>query len=256
MRKLVIDIGNTRLKAAIFSENKIAEQAVFARAAFGDLPKLLNGLLPINGCIVSNVGEEAIDLIGFLKKNTIFFLELAHLTPLPFLVKYKTPETLGKDRLAAVAGAQAIFPGKNCLVIDAGTCVKYDILTADGHHLGGNIAPGALMRLRAMHEQTARLPLVDMKFPDDEIGDSTETALQNGGLFGMLLEMRGMAGYLKKRHPDLTVILTGGDAPFFYKKLNINKLGLENDLVLVGLPAILNHKFFATNPANYPNSIL
>lgn len=241
MSNLVIDIGNTRLKAAIFSKKKVAEQAVFVPPTFEGLTDWVQPFLPLDGCIVSNVAAETAELMAFFQKNSRIFFELSYRTPLPFLLKYKTPESLGKDRIAAVAGAQALFPGKNCLVIDAGTCVKYDVLTADGIHLGGNIGPGAQMRLRAMHEQTARLPLVEMAWPDGEIGYSTEAALQNGGLFGMLLEMRGMVVFLKKKYPDLTVILTGGDADFFYKKLKINKLRLVKDLVLVGLDAILNH---------------
>mgnify|MGYP000875209200 CR=1 FL=1 len=240
MRKLVIDIGNTRLKAAIFEEKKRSQQAVFARPSFEGLLEWLENFFPLDGCIVSNVAAEEPEIMAFLSKNSPVFIELSHKTPLPFSVKYKTPETLGRDRLAGLAAAQGIFPGKNCLVMDAGTCLKYDLLTADGAHLGGNIAPGARMRLRAMHEQTARLPLVEMALPGSEIGDSTQAALQNGGLFGMLLEMRGMVGFLKKKWPGLEVVVTGGDAEFFYKKLKIKKLRLEKELVLNGLNAILD----------------
>ncbi len=241
MRKLTVDIGNTRLKAAIFDGKRPAGQAVFERPSFGGLAGWLAGFPPVDGCIVSNVGGEEAEIMAFLQRP--FFLELGPATRLPFVVKYKTPQTLGKDRLAAVAGAQALFTGRDCLVIDAGTCLKFDLLTGDGDHLGGNIAPGARMRLRAMHEQTARLPLVEMAWPESEIGDSTEAALQNGGLLGMLFEIRAMAAFCRKRWPRLTVVLTGGDAEFFFKRLKIKGLRLEKDLVAVGLAAILDHNF-------------
>jgi type III pantothenate kinase len=241
MQKLVIDIGNTRLKAAFFEEKKMVEQAIFHHPAFDDLKSWLEKQKqPIDACILSSVADANAVLLDFLRKNSRFFMELNAETPLPIKLNYKTPTTLGKDRIAGMVGAWAIFPKKNCLVLDAGTCLKSDFISAEGHFLGGNIAPGAKMRLRSMHEQTAKLPLVEMKMPENEIGNSTETALQNGGLFGMTLEMRGMAQLMKKKYPDLLVILTGGDADFFYKPLQIKQLHLLPNLVLEGLNAVLD----------------
>ena len=160
-------------------------------------------------------------------------------TSLPFENRYATPVTLGKDRLAAVAGAYARYPGQNCLVIDTGTCIKYDLIDAFGVYHGGNIAPGGAMRLRAMHEFTERLPEAPMVMPAHVVGDSTETALQNGALLGAALEMRGYHALLRERYSALQAVLTGGDADFFFKHAQIAGAVVEPDLVLYGLLRLL-----------------
>ncbi len=170
-------------------------------------------------------------------------LELTYETPLPFRNAYRTPETLGRDRLAAVAGAQAIFSKKNCLVVDCGTCIKYDFLTAEGVYSGGNIAPGAAMRIRAMHTFTARLPEVPMKMPDELIGYSTETALQNGALRGAVLEIMGFVALFRESATDLQVLLSGGDAAFFALHLPVPALHVEPLLTLYGLNHILQYNY-------------
>ena len=165
--------------------------------------------------------------------------ELSAQTSLPFKNRYSTPETLGKDRLAAVAGAKALFPGENCLVIDCGTCIKYDLITSTGEYLGGNIAPGAKMRIQAMHHFTARLPEVAMQLPTDYCGHSTETALQNGALRGASLEIEGFVQLFSTQYQPLRVVLTGGDAAFFQPVLDVPNLVTEADLTLYGLNNIL-----------------
>ena len=166
-------------------------------------------------------------------------MELTTETALPFKNQYSTPQTLGKDRLAAVAGAHALFPGDNCLVVDCGTCIKYDMLTADGIYLGGNIAPGAQMRIKAMHHFTAKLPEVPMQMPDDVIGYSTETALQNGALRGASLEIAGFVKLFEEKYTSLRVVLTGGDAIFFKPFLTFSIDSIVPDLTLHGLNSIL-----------------
>ena len=139
----------------------------------------------------------------------------------------------------AVAGAQALFPGENCLVIDCGTCIKYEMLTSEGIYTGGNIAPGATMRIKAMHHFTARLPEAPMEMPDDFIGHSTETALQNGALRGAVLEMEGFIRLFEQKHAPLRVVLTGGDADFFQPFLHLPNDSTVPDLTLHGLNNIL-----------------
>ena len=168
-------------------------------------------------------------------------LELTAETPLPFENTYKTPETLGRDRIAAMAGAQVLAPGKDCLVIDCGTCIKYDLLKAGNQYLGGNIAPGAKMRIKAMHAFTARLPEVSMEMPAGKLGSSTETALQNGALRGAVLEMKGLVDALAGETKNLVVMLTGGDADFFAPHLKVKGLRVEPDLLLHGLNHILEY---------------
>lgn len=238
MLHLVLDIGNTRVKSGIFDGNRLVEQAIWQDWTLEELARYGN-LAGADGVIVSSVAAYDPATRRQLEGTFARVLELTHETPLPFRNEYRTPETLGKDRLAAVAGAQALFPGAHCLVVDCGTCIKYDLLTAEGVYRGGNIAPGAAMRIRAMHAFTARLPEVPMSMPGDIIGHSTETALQNGALRGAVLEIEGFVRQFEQLFNPLRVILTGGDAAFFQPHLALSSLHPEPNLTLTGLHHIL-----------------
>ncbi|MCB9342116.1 MAG: type III pantothenate kinase [Saprospiraceae bacterium] len=234
---LCVDIGNTSLKIGLFEGNMLIESASWKEwtieriIEFGEYAKARN-------LIFSNVNKIDSFLISELSRHFQTY-ELTAISPLPFENRYSTPETLGKDRLAAVAGAQALFPGQNCLVIDCGTCIKYDIINAYGTYFGGNIAPGAEMRIKAMHHFTARLPITPIKMPDDFWGDSTETALQNGALRGALLEMEGFIELFEESCSPLQIVLTGGDAEFFLPFLEKYNPERVPDLTLYGLNNIL-----------------
>ncbi len=235
---LALDIGNTRTKIGLFRENELVEQAIWMDWTLAELLAFGNHA-GVSRVMLSSVAEPDEALREGL---TEYFqlLELTHSTPLPFENQYETPKTLGKDRLAAMAGAHFLFPQKNCLAVDCGTCIKYDLLTADGAYRGGNIAPGAQMRLAAMHHFTARLPEAAMRMPADFVGLSTETALQNGALRGAVLEIEGFVKLFEKKYGTLNVILTGGDAAFFQPHLDVKNLILEPELTLFGLNHILN----------------
>lgn len=235
---LTLDIGNTRAKVGLFDGNRLIEQAIWTAWTLEELSSYGNQA-GAERVVVASVLEDDPALRRHLAQRFAVALELTRETPLPFRNAYRTPETLGKDRLAAVAGAQALFPGESCLVIDCGTCIKYDLLTADGTYRGGNIAPGAAMRIRAMHAFTARLPEVAMRMPDELIGYSTETALQNGALRGAVLEMEGFVRQFEKHSGLLRVLLTGGDAAFFLPYLPVPRLTHEPNLTLHGLNHIL-----------------
>ena len=161
-------------------------------------------------------------------------MELTEKTPLPIDNQYGTPKTLGKDRIAAVMGAYRLFPNQNCLVIDAGTCITYDLLTKHKTYLGGNISPGIDMRLKAMHQFTAKLPLVERGQQERIWGTSTETALRNGGQFGALYELEAFIRVCKEKFDPLTVVLTGGDGNFFAENLK-TKIFARPNLVEWGL---------------------
>lgn len=161
-------------------------------------------------------------------------------TPLPFRNLYATPQTLGKDRVAAVAGALARFLGQNCLVIDAGTCITYDVLTADGDYLGGNISPGIGLRFRALPVFTAGLPIVEAGETAGLVGNSTETAIRHGVQLGALWEMQGAIEAMQQHWERLNVLLTGGDAEYFAKNLK-TRIFASPDLVLEGLNKILTY---------------
>ncbi len=238
MTTLTLDIGNTRTKLGLFQGKNLLERLVWTDWTVRQVLDYGNraGVERVMFC---SVAEPDADLIAQLTLRWPTW-ELTHETPLPFVNAYQTPHTLGKDRLAAVAGAQALWPGEHCMVVDCGTCIKYELLTADGTYHGGNIAPGLKMRIRAMHEFTARLPEVPPMMPADVVGHSTETALQNGALRGAALEIEGFAQLFGRRTGPLRTVLTGGDADFLTPHLNIPNLTTQADLTLFGLNHILN----------------
>lgn len=237
---LVLDIGNTRTKSGLFDGNRLAEQAIWQDWTLEELLQY-GRHAGVDRVITASVAVPDPATQRRLAEHFPVVLELTHETPLPFRNAYRTPETLGKDRLAAVAGAQALFPDTHCLVVDCGTCIKYDLLKAGHTYLGGNIAPGAAMRIKAMHTFTARLPEVPMCMPDDIVGSSTETALQNGALRGATLEIMGFVGAFARQLRPLRVILTGGDADFFAPYLPVSGLQKEPNLTLHGLNHILQY---------------
>lgn len=237
MMQLVFDIGNTRTKTGLFEDGRLVEKTVWTDEPAAQLAEWL-GNKKVRGAIYSSVVSDDGELTSMLREQ-FAAIELNTATPLPFHNAYRTPETLGKDRVAAAAGALALFPGRHCLVVDCGTCIKYELLTSDGTYHGGNIAPGAAMRIQAMHHFTARLPVVAMEMPENAIGDSTTTALQNGALRGAALEIMGFAHLFEQKAAPLHIILTGGDAAFFQTHLDLPNLSLEPDLTLYGLNNIL-----------------
>ena len=161
-------------------------------------------------------------------------------TPIPISNRYRTPETLGSDRLAAVIGASSLKPGTDLLIIDAGTCITYEVIDARGNYWGGNIAPGMQMRLRALHEFTARLPLVEAEGEVPGMGYNTETAIRSGVLRGMKYEIEGYIKSMRSKFPHLQVFLTGGDHINFDTNIK-NSIFSDRYLVPRGLNKILDY---------------
>lgn len=158
----------------------------------------------------------------------------------PFKISYKTPGTLGQDRLAAVSAVYTLYKRQNVLVIDAGTCITYDFLSSSGEYVGGNISPGIQMRLAAMHYYTEKLPRVFMTGDIKWLGQSTEEAIRAGGGAMAIMEARGMISYLEGKFGNLTIVLTGGDYFYFVKYLEGEKF-VEPNLVLLGLNEIMKN---------------
>ncbi len=165
---------------------------------------------------------------------------LDHTLNFPFKINYHTPETLGRDRIAGIAGAWKLFKKENTLVGDLGTCNTYDFITKTGKYIGGNIAPGLNMRLVAMDKFTDKLPYVEPISNDHLMGLSTTEALQNGAVKGIILEIEGYIKHLKSEFGPINVILTGGDSAFFAKHFK-KKIFAEPNLVLIGLNQILKN---------------
>jgi type III pantothenate kinase len=233
---LVVDIGNTKAKAAIFQQDDLVQKVSFEAHDAEKLNNLIQMYAPTHSLLCS-VGEEPENIIALLKANTTYF-QLTHHLQVPFFIDYQTPETLGMDRVAAVAGAQHFFLTQPCLVIDMGTCVTYDFLTADYHYLGGAISPGFNMRLRAMHEQTQRLPLLEVGPVDDFVGKTTKESMLSGAFFGLLGEINDTIARYEERFGEIRVLLCGGDAPLFDKHTK-KSIFAAPDLVLFGLHKIL-----------------
>lgn len=237
MHDAVIDIGNTRVKVALFDQSGIAQQWTLPTVdiAMGLVPSLVPYRL--GRAIVSNVGARTTEWLTALQEFVSVHV-LSYRSRLPFETRYTTPQTLGLDRIAAVAAVAIDYPDRNCLVIDAGTCITYDILTKDRIHLGGNIAPGADMRLRAMHDYTAALPRVKRQRNVADYGYSTDSALLAGAWGGALAEIEGFIARYEAQLGTLDVVMTGGDAAYFAPHLK-KRIFARPDLVLHGLYQIL-----------------
>ncbi|MGN1237094.1 MAG: type III pantothenate kinase [Bacteroidaceae bacterium] len=237
---LIIDIGNTTAKVAFFDKGKMICRS---RTDTDHLVELLKNDRHTSQCrqaIVSTTANLPMSLKELTENLEINTLWLNNQTRLPFVNDYKTPHTLGPDRVAAVAGAMKAWPEENVLVIDAGSCITYDLLTADGHYKGGNIAPGIRMRLKAMNEHTARLPLVETNGDLPPMGHDTETALRAGAMIGVKYEIEGYIHYLNKCYANGKVVVTGGDAEIL-KDLLPKTTVCDNHLVLRGLDFILQY---------------
>ncbi|NOU48437.1 MAG: type III pantothenate kinase [Bacteroidales bacterium] len=236
--KLCVDIGNTFVKAAVFEKADQIDDVRFRPDNFELFATFIKKHEPLQSAIISTVRgvpAELIHLLGIVPKVIL----LEHTTPLPIVINYDTPETLGRDRIAAVAAAYARFPQQNVLVIDMGTCITYDLLTSDGVYQGGMISPGVYMRFKAMNEFTNRLPLVEPELNVSLIGKSTSGSLQSGVMHGIRSEINGIIGSFSINYKDLTVLIGGGDNKYFDQKFNCSIFAASN-LVLEGLNVILD----------------
>lgn len=234
--QLCIDIGNSRVKTAVFKDDEeiLVESMVNFDTGFHEN---LLASYPIENCIVSSTRADDENLNDFLSRHPETWI-LSHETPLPITVAYKTPHTLGKDRLAAAVACAALFPGENVVFIDAGTCITTNVIDSNARFLGGNISPGIRMRLKAMHHFTGRLPLAEFSYNEEFLGQNTHSALQNGAVKGAIYEVSSFLELSLELFPGARIVLTGGDAILFAKHLKFVIFANPN-LVLLGLNKIL-----------------
>lgn len=237
---LIIDIGNSRAKCAIFSGKEMIESFFFPSISVDQLKEMKDRFPGTDKAILSAVSSVDAKIEYYLRSAFSYFLKIDHHTPVPILNNYKTPETLGLDRLAAAVGANTLFPGQDLLVIDAGTAITFDMVEKNGTFAGGNISPGLKSRFRALHEFTSQLPLVDASEEWPQLGRSTEDAIRAGVTNGMILEIEGMIEQLTKSRPGLQAILTGGDAHFFERRLK-SPIFVKSEITLIGLNRILEY---------------
>jgi len=226
---LTVDIGNTLIKIAIFDSNELVlVKKDVTKNQILEIIKNYN----ITTCIVSRVGEASLDDLG------IETLNLDNKTPLPIKIKYKTPHTLGVDRIATICAASNTYPNSDVLVIDIGSCITYDYLSAQKEFIGGVISPGPKLRAQSMHNFTASLPLISEIETIDLIGENTEECMKSGLFNGVLFEIEGFIHSFLQKSPNGTVLLTGGYAKTFESSIK-ESIFADSNLVLKGLNTIL-----------------
>lgn len=234
---IVIDDGNTRTKLACFQDHGDKIEPHVCQTS-DDIKAFLQGR-SFHNALVSSVRGRADEILSWIQTSGKK-IQLSSSMSLPLKIRYRTPGTLGVDRIAAAAGAIELFPGRNCLVIDAGTCITYEFVNSNAEYLGGAISPGIRMRFEAMHNLTAKLPLATAVKDPPLIGTGTDESLQSGVMNGASEEIEGIIGRYQSEFDNLCVILCGGDAGFFE---NIGKpsIFVAPNLVLYGLKSILIH---------------
>lgn len=234
---LVIDVGNTRVKAAVYEEDTLCEIVVFSKNKFlSEIKKIIKNY-KISNAIISSVALISSKKIEKLQK-LVPLLQVSAQLKMPFKNLYATPHTLGVDRIALTFAAAMKYPTQNVLIIDAGTCITYDFLNHKNEYLGGAISPGLAMRYKSLHTFTSKLPLLPINQPNSFIGNSTNESINAGIVCGVLHEIDGIITQYKEKYLDLTVILTGGDTNFLSKQLKSSIFATQNFL-LEGLNEIL-----------------
>jgi type III pantothenate kinase len=245
---LIIDIGNTVAKCVVFDGNDVAEHQLADNRTLDGLVQLAVRTRP-QRAILSSVVPLNSDMRRRLALLPCPLTELTHATPVPIRNGYRTPQTLGRDRIATAVGAwsiaQRLDNACDVLVIDAGTAITYDLVTANGCFVGGNIAPGLRLRFKSLHEHTGRLPLINAEGDTPVVGYDTETAIRSGVLLGLLGEIRCYIHDLKLSHPNLMVFITGGDGRLLHQRLDDDSIIYYEHLAAEGL-----NRIYLYNKAN------
>lgn len=232
---LCFDFGNTRLKCAVFKDRDFIEEKVLERADAAEIQGLLDTYQP-DKSILSSVINHPQEMEDLLKTHTRFH-KLNHTSRLPITTPVGKPETIGADRLALVSAAVDLFPNQHNLAIGLGTCITYNYVNNEHAFLGGSISPGMHMRFRAMHEQTALLPLIKAESDFPLVGYDTKTNILSGVILGMTKEIDGIIEAYALKYRNFNVLLTGGDMGFFVPHLK-NKIFADPNLIYKGLYAI------------------
>jgi type III pantothenate kinase len=235
---LIVDIGNTSTKLAVYKGRKKISVSRINDLSCEELEKELSGL-KIKRAIISSVKKLPPFITDLLFTNIPHVHVLSHNSRFPFKIKYETPETLGTDRIAAVAGAYNCFGDKNVLIIDAGTAITFDFLYGNSYK-GGNISPGISMRFKALNKFTGKLPLVEQASDFSSPGKNTHDAILAGVIGGVTYEINEYIRTFKKEHKNIKVIITGGDSGLLKEKLSY-KTRYMPDIVIDGLNYILEY---------------
>ncbi|MCW2118668.1 type III pantothenate kinase [Flavobacterium sp. 7A] len=238
---LTIDVGNTRIKAAVFEVDTILEVFVFDKK---ELKKKITFILKkyekCDYLVVSSVTEiEKQSFLIFENEIKVHFV--SHNDQFPFINSYETPKTLGIDRMVLASGAVLKYPKQNRLIIDAGTCITYDYINDQDHYLGGAISPGIQLRYKALHEYTSKLPSLELSEPNSYIGSSTTSSIHSGVVNGLVYEIKGFIEEYSQNNLNFIIILTGGDTVFLAKRLK-NTIFANSNFLLESLNQTFQYK--------------
>ena len=243
---LCIDQGNSRTKVALMTdEGKLIKDLTYKQFSSADVERLFD-LYEITDSIISSVVDIEAAIVNTLSRRSQHFVLFDHLTPVPIINHYETPQTLGQDRLAAAVGAKSLCPEQNLLIIDVGSAITYDFVSAEGEYMGGNLAPGLKMRFTMLQRMTKKLPLVEVD--ENELiplfGKNTRDAIAAGVIRGVAYEVKGYMRTLHEKMPSFRTFLTGGNAPYVLKNVRTSRsenrpIQYEKHLVLIGLNTIL-----------------
>ncbi len=238
---LAVDVGNTRIKAAVFEDSTLLESFVFLKTELEkSIYNILNSHKKITQLVVASVSDvEKQAFSNFENSVNIHFV--SRKDAFPFVNGYETPQTLGIDRMVLAAGATLKYPNQNRLVIDAGTCVTYDFIDETDHYLGGAISPGLLLRYESLHHFTAKLPFMTLETPKQLIGKSTSESIHSGVVNGLVFEIEGYIEELRSQYSKFIIILTGGDSVFLAKRLK-NTIFANSNFLLESLNQTFQYK--------------
>ncbi|MDH8701755.1 type III pantothenate kinase [Dysgonomonadaceae bacterium PH5-43] len=240
MSNLVIDRGNSSFKVAVFKDDELIKLFVSDSLTEEFLSEIIDAY-SIKAGILSTVVSINPSVIEFLHNKLLSFYELTNKLTTPLIIDYKTPESLGMDRLAAAVGAYSLRKGQDLLIIDAGTAITIDYVSAGGVYKGGNISPGVDLRFKALNSYTDKLPLVTEDGDIPCFGYNTETAIRSGVIGGIVRELDSYIDEYKK-NKNVFAFLTGGCSFYFDSKLK-NRIFADGNLVLKGLNEILNYQY-------------
>lgn len=216
---LAIDVGNTQIKTAVFEQNTLVEKEIISYSDWRNgVKNSLKNFPKIDTIVVASVGRlQKDDFLDLSESVKLHFISKE--SKFPFQNLYNTPNTLGIDRMVLAAGAVLQFPNKSRLVIDAGTCITYDFIDAKDNYLGGAISPGIRLRYEALHNYTAKLPLLSKENPEKLIGNSTNQSIHSGIINGVTMEIEGFINSNLDKNDNFIIILTGGDSDFLAERL-------------------------------------
>lgn len=233
---LVLDVGNSLLKIALFEKSELIQKFKFSENYKRNIEDLMLNY-KVTHSIISNVGRIDDSIINILKESTNLLL-VSNQLKIPFKNLYKSKNTLGQDRLALVSAAAFNFPNENVLIVDVGSCITYDFKNNNNEYLGGGISPGISMRFKSLNTFTSNLPLIDFDSIYQLIGNNTKNSITSGVVNGTISEINGIIQQYREEFKNIRIILTGGDSNFLLKRIK-NTIFADRNFLLIGLNKLL-----------------